>query len=285
MPDPFEDLLSGLVDSAANAAREPGAEAAKKRGRQRRNRRRVAASTLSVALLGVLGGVAALNVPGSNGSPAAPDTGTHSAVPVTSAPSTTPFTVLTPSPAITVPSTRAAAPPSTQGSATGSESPNVTVTQNSTAGGSAASCTNADVTVAFGHGATNGNYQSTDLIFTNVGSGTCTLQGYPGAALVAGSTTINATRELNEFMGDTHLTSPPLVTLAPGGTASATLQWLLPTAGQTCPYPAATGSIEIIAPDTTHVDIVSTGAHVGRDGICSSLEIDPVTPGTARPPT
>lgn len=72
MSENFDDLLSGVVDTAAGAARQPGAAAARKRGHQRRTRRRVAASTLSLAVLGVIGGVAATTVPGgTNGVPTA----------------------------------------------------------------------------------------------------------------------------------------------------------------------------------------------------------------------
>ena len=62
MSEHFDDLLSGVVDAASSAAREPGAAAARKRGRQRRVRQRVASSALTVAVLGGAGGVAAVSL-------------------------------------------------------------------------------------------------------------------------------------------------------------------------------------------------------------------------------
>lgn len=96
MSDRFNDLLSGVVDSAASAAREPGAEAARKRGRQRRNHQRLAASTLSLALLGVVGGVAAVTMNGSTGVPTAHASGTATPA-VTDSPSPMPSMSSSPS--------------------------------------------------------------------------------------------------------------------------------------------------------------------------------------------
>jgi hypothetical protein len=133
MSERFDDLLSGVVDSAGRAAREPGADAARKRGRQRRNRQRVAASTLSVALLGVAGGVAAVNVHGSNGVPTAPVTGTHSVVPVTSGPYSA-------SPS----ATSSSAPTSTPTATTGSGSSTATARVSSSAASHASSSVSVD---------------------------------------------------------------------------------------------------------------------------------------------
>lgn len=97
MSENFDDLLSEVVDTAAEAAREPGAAAARKRGHQRRTHRRVAASTLSLALLGIVGGVAASSLPGhsANGTPTVHVTATTSPDPGAStspSPSTSPRT-------------------------------------------------------------------------------------------------------------------------------------------------------------------------------------------------
>ena len=84
MSERFDDLLAGAVDSAAGAATKPGAEAARKRGRQRRNRQRLAASTLAVALLGGAGSIAAVSLGKTSGTPVANATSTATA---TSSPS------------------------------------------------------------------------------------------------------------------------------------------------------------------------------------------------------
>jgi hypothetical protein len=72
MSERFGDLLSGVVDSAATAARKPGAAAARERGRQRRNRR-LGAVALSLALLGGAGSMAGVSLsgaPAANSTPA-----------------------------------------------------------------------------------------------------------------------------------------------------------------------------------------------------------------------
>jgi hypothetical protein len=91
MSDRFDDLLPGVVDAAARAAREPGAAAARKRGRERRTRRRLAGGALSLALLGVISGVAAVSVHGPDALPAAhaSDTALATASPTTPSPTPT----------------------------------------------------------------------------------------------------------------------------------------------------------------------------------------------------
>ncbi len=120
--------------------------------------------------------------------------------------------------------------------------------------------------------------QAEAVVFTDIGHRSCTLQGYPGVSFADGGTLIDATRVLNGFRGDLPpLTSPPLVTLAPGASASAMVQWSLYD-GRAC-YPNGTGAFEVTAPNTTNTIILSH-AIMGRQGICSSLEINPVVPGT-----
>jgi hypothetical protein len=82
-------------------------------------------------------------------------------------------------------------------------------------------------------GAPNGAAGSTYLpiVFTNTGTASCTLYGYPGVSLAGGSppAQIGAAAERNSSP------APTTVTLAPGGTANAVLQ--VTVAGD---YPAAT---------------------------------------------
>jgi hypothetical protein len=122
MSERFDDLLSGAVDSASSAAHEPGADAARKRGRQRRNRQRLAASTLSLALLGVVGGVAAVTIHGSNAVPAASVSATASASPTGSA---SPLPAVTPWPTASGGPSSPSADPSTT-TTTAAASPSVT---------------------------------------------------------------------------------------------------------------------------------------------------------------
>lgn len=93
MSENFDELLSGVVDSAGGAARKPGAEAARKRGRQRRSRQRLAASALTVVVLGGAGSVAAFSLQ-HNGSvgkvPAANSSGSALATVTATGPSPSP---------------------------------------------------------------------------------------------------------------------------------------------------------------------------------------------------
>jgi hypothetical protein len=65
LPDRFDELLSGAVDTATRAASPRGAETARRRGGTRRARRRLVASAMSLVLLGAVGGVAAATFGGS----------------------------------------------------------------------------------------------------------------------------------------------------------------------------------------------------------------------------
>ena len=90
---------------------------------------------------------------------------------------------------------------------------------------------------------------------------------------------VNATRTLHGYISDhQQLTSPPLVTIAPGGTASAMLEHSSNN-GQPC-YADGVGALEVTPPDTTHTVSLASGWRVGRQGICSNFEINPVVAGT-----
>jgi hypothetical protein len=143
----------------------------------------------------------------------------------------------------------------------------------------AATCANGDLRLSQGYGTQSQPLQAWAIVLTNVSDHTCTLRGYPGLSIADGGTTINATRVLNGFRGDLPpLTSPPLVTLAPGAGAYAVVEWKLGT-GSDC-YPAGSGSIEATAPDSTDTIILTDKATMGSGAVCSGLEINPVVPGT-----
>lgn len=82
MSEHFDEMLDGLVETAARSASPPGAEAARRRGRQRRNRQRLAASALSLALMGGAGGIAAVSL---GGGPQHAPTAAYTATPSASA--------------------------------------------------------------------------------------------------------------------------------------------------------------------------------------------------------
>ncbi|MBR7835318.1 hypothetical protein KDL01_18740, partial [Actinospica durhamensis] len=132
MSENFDELLSGVVDSAGGAARKPGAEAARKRGRQRRSRQRLAASALTVAVLGGAGTVAAFSLQynGSSGKVPAADSSRSAVATVTSAsPSPSPsFSASTAPTAPTTSPTTGVATASTTTSAPTTSSPSTSQT-------------------------------------------------------------------------------------------------------------------------------------------------------------
>jgi hypothetical protein len=145
--------------------------------------------------------------------------------------------------------------------------------------GGTSSCTGSQIKVSVGRQGAATGHHGLPVVFTNTSSQTCTLQGYPGAAIMNGSTTVlNATRTLNGFIGDERqLSSAPLVTLAPGGSASAMLEWVVDN-GEPCGA-SGTGTLEVTPPNTT----VTTGLlalTAGPSGICADFEIHPAVSGT-----
>jgi hypothetical protein len=150
-------------------------------------------------------------------------------------------------------------------------------TQAAAAGGTPA-CGNADITVSLGTGDAAMSHDSQVLKFTNSSGRTCTLRGYPGASVIGGGRTLlDATRELNGYIGDERqLTSPPTVVLAPGKTASAVLEWEA-NAGEKC-YSNGSGNLVTTPPNTTRSTSLRA-ITVGAQGVCASFEIHPVVPG------
>jgi len=138
------------------------------------------------------------------------------------------------------------------------------------------------------------------VIFTNVSSHKCHLNGYPGVAVryINGSEW-NAQRTMSTWFGGAQPTSsglgsppgypsPPTVDLAPGAAASATVAWTDVTPDLEWPcqnlnYPM----MLITAPNTkTTVTYWATPSHQAISGTvggfsCETLQVTPVIPGTA----
>jgi hypothetical protein len=124
------------------------------------------------------------------------------------------------------------------------------------------------------------NHDGQVLEFTNVSGHACTLHGYPGAAVIAngdGRTLVNATRELNGYIGDERqLSSAPLVTLKAGQSGSAVVEWV-GDAGEPC-YANGSGTLVVTPPNTTKSTSLRT-ITVGSSGLCANFEVHPVIPG------
>ncbi len=125
------------------------------------------------------------------------------------------------------------------------------------------------------------NHSGDVLIFTNHASSACTMQGYPGVAVVQGSTTLlNATRSLTGYLADDPgLSSPPPITLASGTSASAVVEWV-GNAGEAC-YPTGTGALEVTPPNTRSTSSFGS-LTLGDDGVCADFEVHPVVSGVCR---
>lgn len=140
------------------------------------------------------------------------------------------------------------------------------------------SCTGSAIKVTVKSAGAAMNHGGDVLIFTNDGGSTCTLQGYPGVAVVKGSVTLlNATRTLTGYMSNgPGAGSPALVTLAPGKSASAIVEWE-GNAGEAC-YADGTGTLEVTPPNTRSTSAFGS-LTLGGQGICAGFEVHPVVSG------
>jgi len=142
-------------------------------------------------------------------------------------------------------------------------------------------CTGPELQVTIKSAGAAANHTGRVMIFTNNGSSACTMQGYPGVSVVNGSTSLlNATRTLSGFItDDPGIKSAPLVTVAPGQSASAMVEWA-GNAGETC-YANGTGTLEITPPNTRSTSSFGT-LPLGDDGVCAEFQVHPVTSGILR---
>ena len=142
------------------------------------------------------------------------------------------------------------------------------------AGGSGAECTAAHLAIAYTdnkqirQGALAGMSHADNVVtFTNTGSATCRIQGYPGMAA------LNAAGKQIQQAARASVGKIPLVTLAPGQVASAEIT------GNTasCTKPASVPGLLVTAPDQR------TSTRLGPYGtVCvNSLGIGPVHPGNS----
>jgi hypothetical protein len=130
--------------------------------------------------------------------------------------------------------------------------------------------------VSVGHWDAGSGHRSVALVFTNTGAQPCRLSGYPGVAGLdaAGSQVAQARRTLHGYLGGLSAGSPPVLTLAPGESASALVEALAFNAsdGSAC---TAFGGLLVTVPD----DTASTRLPWDSDG-CSDLQVHPVVSGT-----
>lgn len=106
MPESFQDLLSDIAQSASTSTNPAGADAARRRGRQRTVRKQFAAGVMAVALIGTSAGLA-LALAGNQGGAPKPITNSGTPTPTVSntpaPPSTSPSPSNSSSPSATAP--------------------------------------------------------------------------------------------------------------------------------------------------------------------------------------
>jgi hypothetical protein len=138
----------------------------------------------------------------------------------------------------------------------------------------ASSCGNGSIMVSntSTQGATS--HGSFVLLLKNVGAASCTLTGYPSVDAVngTGQALAHAQQTLSGFMGGA--ASVGTVSLAPGGFASATVEWLNfnPQTSGNCTFSAAVAA----APPG-----ISTQAHLSVSVSICDLQVHPAVAGTS----
>ena len=163
-------------------------------------------------------------------------------------------------------------------SASAGASSNSGGTSKQAAGGGASSCTGSHISVKIDQGSSGMGHTGSVLVFTNTGSSTCTLYGYPGADV-----TNDGQYNFASYMNATRVSggmTVKTVSLSPGSSASAMLEWdVNPTNGE--PASAANcagmagGYLEITPPNTTATDKSDPPLDM-----CAGLEVFPVVAGT-----
>ncbi len=144
-------------------------------------------------------------------------------------------------------------------------------------------CTNSQVAVSDSGGGGAAGHENQVLVFTNKSQSTCALTGYPGVAGLnaAGQQVTQASRSLSGYMGGLlpGVTTLPLVSLAPGQTASAIVEGTdNPLGSQPCPQ----YSVLLVTPPNLTEQVRVQVSGLGTRGFpdCSGIEVHPVVPGS-----
>jgi hypothetical protein len=145
-----------------------------------------------------------------------------------------------------------------------------------------AACTDAELKVTTGSAGDAVTHSGWIVVFTNTGADTCTIEGYPGAAVTGtfGGVVLNATRDKVGYIGGGY-PNPATIVLAPGKAASTVVEWDNATSdgrspvGANCPA-MDSGKVLITPPNTTR----STAFPV-PSSLCSQFKVHPLVPGTS----
>jgi Protein of unknown function (DUF4232) len=163
------------------------------------------------------------------------------------------------------------------GTTTTSPPPTSSTTTSTTTSGPTR-CTFAELEISLGQMGAGLGHEGGTVLFENTGTSACALAGYPGVAALnsTGQQVAQAQRTPSGYLGgmETGSTTPPLVELQPGGTASAMVEGTdVPVGNATsCPTYAA---VLVTPPTSTQ----STRLTLSLPG-CSPLQVHPVVSGT-----
>jgi hypothetical protein len=179
----------------------------------------------------------------------------------------------TAAPTVTVTVTQA---PTEAGAAGGTPSPTPTGSSTPASPAAAPGCATRDLQVKLGasQGAAGSTYTVID--FTNTGTASCALYGYPGVALAGGS----PVAQIGAAAAESDATPRLLVTLAPGATGNALLR--IVDAGNFPPgrcHPVAASFLQVFPPNQTTPTYVPTSAQACAKRV-PLLTIGVVQPGT-----
>jgi hypothetical protein len=148
-------------------------------------------------------------------------------------------------------------------------------TGGSTSATGTAECKLANLSVTAGKPGVAAGHSRVVLAFINTGAAPCTMQGYPGVAILdAGSAQVaQARRTAQGYMGGLPAgQSPPLVSLRPGDSASAIIEALSANPDGTACKPWS--GLLVTAPDDTRSTQLVWAA-----GGCADPQVHPVVPG------
>jgi hypothetical protein len=138
-------------------------------------------------------------------------------------------------------------------------------------------CTLANLSVTTGKpGVASGHHRAL-LVFTDTGATSCTMQGYPGVALLdAGSAQVaQARRTAQGYSGGLpYGQSPPLVSLRPGQSASAIVEALATEPDGVTACKPWSGLLVTVPDDTRSTQLLWNA------GGCADPQVHPVVPGT-----
>ncbi len=168
-----------------------------------------------------------------------------------------------------------APPPSTS---TTTAPPPASTTSTTAAAASTTRCTFADLTISVGQSGAGLGHEGGVILFENTGTSACTLSGYPGVAALnsSGTQVQQARRTPSGYLGgmQTGSTTPPVVTLQVGGTASAFVEGTDVPVGTATSCPTYAGLL-VTPPTATQ----STRLTLSLPG-CSPIQVHPVVSGT-----